>query len=1158
MKKIKGKKKILFFSIVSLLMVIFVSIYFTSFAFASSFTWKKIRTIKITGPIAFDPNDPETIYFATANDPYLISSTIPSANGLYKTTNRGKDWSQINDTFLTSDINIWAIEVDSADSNTIYLGTNVKGIFKSTNGGKNWRQKNSGIQEMTGTGLVGYIGPQRNITTLVQDKNTGSLYAGTAYSNCGADEDEINGGDKNSHLYKSVDGAETWAIMDSGITYRNISHMCATTVTDNLYASTVGPHPDPAFAGSKYRDETPKVYKTTNGGNKWFNTGNAGLIDRKLIDPTYPPTDPLYKASLAVANMLFLTVDPNNIDVLYTVLSAYDASKYIPPFHFFKENYIYKSTNGAKNWQRIKQGLYGYMGIDKINPNNLWICGRESSTANTKVFHSANSGSSWVEENTGLPTPNPTAAFVKPSPFNGNEIFGSVRKDPDNNPPPGTDDDGAYHAAPTDTTDPTGTINGPTTATSNLVTLSLNATDNKGVYDNWIRNDPADPTFPTISKWQVMTTYPTDNQWLLPPGSGNKTVKVNYRDLALNTSTTYTATINLNPLPDPATPNGSISINNGAPETQTREVTLSLTATDNQQVTGMMVSNDPSFAGGTWEIYETTKNWVLTPEIGTKTVYVKYMDPQGNISAAFSDSILYTVRQPPLLSINNGAKYTTNPNVTLSVTPRGGSPQTLIISNYSDYRQSVTMSYKSTIAWTLESSPEPLSKNVYVTSIYVTSPNFTGSAGINLDNYAPNGPLLINGGAKYVASTKVLLTYTIDENNKDISSGEGGVKGMMISNDSSFKGMTWQPFTTATAEHPKEWGLIPGYGTKTVYMKLKDYLQNTRVIPATVEYTNRTVGRVYGADRYATAVALSKANYTTSNTVVLCRGDLYPDALCGAPLAAKYSAPILLTYPNVLAGATADEIKRLKVSEVFILGSEDAVSSQVVSDLKSKCNIQEKNIHRVGGKDRYETSSLIAEQLTYSPETTNTAIMATGENFPDALASTAVAAATTNGVPILLVDKDTISAGVQNVLKDKNKNILNITIVGGEDVVGHGFTTWCSDNHFEPLRIGGMDRYETAEGIAGWGLTMRGMSPEKIYIATGLDFPDALASGPVAAKNNAPILLTVKDALRDYTQDFLLRWKPDIFRITISGGPDVISNDVKAIIADTIAAAVVD
>ncbi|MEA2024242.1 MAG: cell wall-binding repeat-containing protein [Actinomycetota bacterium] len=65
-----------------------------------------------------------------------------------------------------------------------------------------------------------------------------------------------------------------------------------------------------------------------------------------------------------------------------------------------------------------------------------------------------------------------------------------------------------------------------------------------------------------------------------------------------------------------------------------------------------------------------------------------------------------------------------------------------------------------------------------------------------------------------------------------------------------------------------------------------------------------------------------------------------------------------------------------------------------------------------------------------------------------------------------------------------------------------------------------------------------------VYVATGLNFPDALGAGPVAGIGDAPILLVQQHTIPAATRNELTRLHPD--KIVIVGGPAVISATVEA------------
>ncbi len=92
---------------------------------------------------------------------------------------------------------------------------------------------------------------------------------------------------------------------------------------------------------------------------------------------------------------------------------------------------------------------------------------------------------------------------------------------------------------------------------------------------------------------------------------------------------------------DTHSPAGSFTINGGDAYTNTREVTLNLSATDNLSgVSQMLISDSSTFTGASWESYDTTKTWSLPSGDGSKTVYAKFKDNAGNESLVVNDTII--------------------------------------------------------------------------------------------------------------------------------------------------------------------------------------------------------------------------------------------------------------------------------------------------------------------------------------------------------------------------------------------------------------------------------------------------------------------------------------------------------------------------------------
>lgn len=263
------------------------------------------------------------------------------------------------------------------------------------------------------------------------------------------------------------------------------------------------------------------------------------------------------------------------------------------------------------------------------------------------------------------------------------------------------------------------------------------------------------------------------------------------------------------------------------------------------------------------------------------------------------------------------------------------------------------------------------------------------------------------------------------------------------------------------------------------------------------KYLEKVGARLGGGHRYSTAVEISKRGWEKADTVILARGDDFPDALAGAPLAYQLDGPILLTEPNKLTPSTKNEINRLGAKKVIILGSSKAVSMEVENEIIRNLKL---DVDRISGSGRYETAVNIAKRLNGNPKK---AILAYGKNFPDALAIAPYAAM--NGYPILLTEKDNIPAVVKAELSGKSQTIL----VGGSTVI----SPKVEEEVKNPLRLSGSGRYATAVDV----MNKLNMDKEKVFFSNGFSFADALTGSVLAAKYNAPLLLVEQENIPSVT-----------------------------------------
>ncbi|MFD3157744.1 S8 family serine peptidase [Haloimpatiens sp. FM7330] len=260
--------------------------------------------------------------------------------------------------------------------------------------------------------------------------------------------------------------------------------------------------------------------------------------------------------------------------------------------------------------------------------------------------------------------------------------------------------------------------------------------------------------------------------------------------------------------------------------------------------------------------------------------------------------------------------------------------------------------------------------------------------------------------------------------------------------------------------------------------------------------------RYSGSNRYETSAKISQAGWTTSNTAILTVGQNYADALSAAPLAKKYNAPILITDTNTLPLSIKNELNRLQVTKIFIVGGTGAVSKNIEDNLLSK-NIQ---VIRIFGADRYATSAAVANELGNK----NEVVVAYGNGFADALSIASLAAY--KQLPILLVDKNAVPDTIMEYVI--SNSITKAYVIGGTGVISNEVL-----NQFpSPERIYGIDRYATNISILNRFIGEFDLNT--VYFACAKDYPDALSTSALAASTSSPIIL-IDDNMPQIVKEFI-------------------------------------
>jgi spore germination protein YaaH/putative cell wall-binding protein len=295
------------------------------------------------------------------------------------------------------------------------------------------------------------------------------------------------------------------------------------------------------------------------------------------------------------------------------------------------------------------------------------------------------------------------------------------------------------------------------------------------------------------------------------------------------------------------------------------------------------------------------------------------------------------------------------------------------------------------------------------------------------------------------------------------------------------------------------------------------------------------LGRVYGADRYATAAAVSASAYGPGVPVVyVATGASFPDALAAGPPAGRGGGPVLLTWRDQLPGSTRAELERLQPSRIVVLGGTGAVADSVLTTLRGLATSG--SVTRIAGADRYATAAA-ASAATFAPGTP-VAYVATGSAFADALAGGA--AAGRQGGPILLTLPSSLPAPTAAELGRLKPG--RIVVLGGTGAVSASVAAQLDAYTTGSVtRLSGADRYATAVAVSQ-ATTAAG--PRVVYVATGTSYPDGLAGTPPAVRDQGPLLLTRSVSLPAAVAAELLRLAPA--RIVVLGGPGAVSSGVMA------------
>lgn len=259
---------------------------------------------------------------------------------------------------------------------------------------------------------------------------------------------------------------------------------------------------------------------------------------------------------------------------------------------------------------------------------------------------------------------------------------------------------------------------------------------------------------------------------------------------------------------------------------------------------------------------------------------------------------------------------------------------------------------------------------------------------------------------------------------------------------------------------------------------------------------------VMGKDRSVTAIEVSKKGWANgTKNAILVNGEDLMSGVISSPLAASYDGPILLSFHNKVSQDTINEMKRLKIDKLTILGNSNSISQNDIENIEK--NIPNIYINRVFSTNPQDESTKIADLLE-KEHRADTVYIASEEAMVDVLSIAPKAGNERN--PILISGKDSMSQNNINWIKERN--IKNIYFIGGPNVLSDKVVNQVAKATGLDLshnRFFGSNRIETNSKII-----------DKLYnekfslkaFVTRSDAPiDAITVSAFAQKTNSPVIL---------------------------------------------------
>ncbi len=315
---------------------------------------------------------------------------------------------------------------------------------------------------------------------------------------------------------------------------------------------------------------------------------------------------------------------------------------------------------------------------------------------------------------------------------------------------------------------------------------------------------------------------------------------------------------------------------------------------------------------------------------------------------------------------------------------------------------------------------------------------------------------------------------------------------------------------------------------------------NTQIMSLTTVHVREShenqILRLSGKSRYDTSIAAAehlkeKNGNSKFDNMIIVSGLDFPDALSATYLAKVKDAPVLLVGKDAASIKKITDYVNENLNEggmVYLVGGKGAVPLDVENALAG-------TVKRLSGKDRYKTNMAVLDEAGVAGEEL---LVACGTNYADALSASAA------GRPIFLVGASLTDEQMEYLTTNHYEWGGKAYVIGGKGAVSEEVEADVARCVGASRRLFGKSRYLTSLAVAQE--FFRG-DLDNIVVASGKDFPDGLAGGPVASTYGAPLLL-VADGNYDHAAQFFTERGANL--LVVMGGKGAVSKEIAEDIAD--------